>query len=126
METQKIVNFLNDSSNKEPKFVTKNGMLQKVKQQKFNTAKTILLNVKQKVLNQVCDYSDASILVTGDVLGIADNDADVAFKTCAPFCACKTKISDVIIDEPNHIYIAMPMYNLIEYSDNYPDASGRV
>ena len=53
METQKIVNFLNDLSNKEPKFVTKNGMLQKVKQQKFNTAKTILLNVKQKVLNQV-------------------------------------------------------------------------
>ena len=81
--------------------------------------------MKQKVLNQVCDYSDASILVTGDVLGIADNDADVAFKTCAPFCACKTKINDVIIDEPNHIYIAMPMYNLIEYSDNYSDTSRR-
>ena len=29
------------------------------------------------------------------------------------------EINDVFIDEANHIYIAMPMYNLIEYSDNY-------
>ena len=34
------------------------------------------------------------------------------------FCTCK---ADVFIDEPNNIYIAMPMYNLIEYSDNYSD-----
>ena len=27
----------------------------------------------------------------------------------------------MFIDEPNHIYIAMPMYNLIEYSHNYSD-----
>ena len=26
-------------------------------------------------------------------------------------------------DDTNHIYIAMPMYNLIEYSDNYLDTS---
>ena len=32
---------------------------------------------------------------------------------------CKTEINDFFIDEANHIYIAMPMYNLIEYSDNY-------
>ena len=30
----------------------------------------------------------------------------------------------MFIDEANHIYIAMPMYNLIEYSDNYSDTSG--
>ena len=34
-----------------------------------------------------------------------------------------TEINDVFIDEVNHIYIAMPMYNLIEYSDNYADTS---
>ena len=27
-------------------------------------------------------------------------------------------------DETEHINIAMPMYNLIEYSDNYSDTSG--
>ena len=39
------------------------------------------------------------------------------------FLHVKTEINDVFIDEANHIYIAMPMYNLIEYSDNYSDTS---
>ena len=30
----------------------------------------------------------------------------------------------MFIDEANHIYIAMFMYNLIEYSDTYSDTSG--
>ena len=34
------------------------------------------------------------------------------------------QINDVIIDEANHNYIAMPMYNFIEYSDNYSHTSG--
>ena len=34
------------------------------------------------------------------------------------------EISDVFIDEANHIYSAIPMYNLIEYSDNYSNTSG--
>ena len=42
METQKIINLLNDSSNEESKFATKNGMLWTVKQLKVNTIKTIL------------------------------------------------------------------------------------
>ena len=46
------------------------------------------------------------------------------FKNCAPFSTCTTKINDVFLDEVNHIYIAMPMYNMIEYSDNYSDTSG--
>ena len=53
METQKIINLVNDSSNKVSKFATKNGMLWIVKHQKINTIKTILLNLTQKVLNQV-------------------------------------------------------------------------
>ena len=34
------------------------------------------------------------------------------------------KQNDVFIDETNHVYTAMPMYNLIEYSDNYWGTSG--
>ena len=49
----------------------------------------------------------------------ANNDTDVVFKNYAPFSACKAEINDVFNDEANHIYIAMPMYNLIQYSDNY-------
>ena len=34
------------------------------------------------------------------------------------------QINYVFVDEANHIYIAMPMYNMIEFSDNYSDTSG--
>ena len=86
------------------------GMLKTVKQQKVNTTKPILLNLRQKVLSQFFFYySDAYILVIRDITVTADNDADVWFKICASFSTCKTEINDVFIDETNHIYIAMPM-----------------
>ena len=34
------------------------------------------------------------------------------------------QINDAFVDEANHIYIAKPVYNLIEYSDNYSGTSG--
>ena len=34
------------------------------------------------------------------------------------------QINDVFIDEANHIYIAVPMYNLIEYSDDHSETPG--
>ena len=78
----------------------------------------------ESIKSSLCDYSDAFILVTGDITVIADNDTDIAFKNFAPFSTCKTEINDAFIDEANHIYIAMPMCNLIEYSENYSDTSG--
>ena len=33
-------------------------------------------------------------------------------------------INDLFVDEANHVYIAIPMYNLIEYGDNYSETSG--
>ena len=53
-----------------------------------------------------------------------NNDTHVAFKNCAPFSICTTKINHVFVDEVNHIYIAIPMYNLTEYCDNYSYTSG--
>ena len=54
------------------------------------------------------------------------NDADtkVAFKNCASFKKCITHINDEHVDDANDLDIVMPMYNLIEYSDNYSDTSG--
>ena len=34
------------------------------------------------------------------------------------------KKKDVFVGKTNHIYIAMSMHKLIEYSDNYSDTSG--
>ena len=39
------------------------------------------------------------------------------------FLHVQQKINDIFVDEAHHIYIAMPLYNLIEYSDNYSDTS---
>ena len=43
----------------------------------------------------------------------------VIFKNGAPFTNCISKIDNTQIDNAEYIDIVMPMYNLIEYSDNY-------
>ena len=48
----------------------------------------------------------------------------VAFRNCAPFKYCRTEINDTFVDYADFINISMPMYNLIEYSDNYSHTSG--
>ena len=48
----------------------------------------------------------------------------VTFKNFAPFKDCRTEINDTFGDYGDFINIALPMYNLIEYSDNYSDSSG--
>ena len=63
------------------------------------------------------------VLVKGNITVTANNDTDVVFKNYAPFSTCKAEINDVFVDEANNIYIAIPMCNLIEYSDNYSDTS---
>ena len=90
---------------------------------KYKQGDTIKFDT-ETIKSSLCDYFDAFILVTGNITVAANNDTDVAFKNCAPFSTCTTKINDVFVDEANHIYIAMPMYNLIEYNDNYSDTSG--
>ena len=47
----------------------------------------------------------------------------VAFQNCAPFTKCITHIDDERVDNADNLDIIMPMYNLIEYSDNYWDTS---
>ena len=49
---------------------------------------------------------------------------EVVFKNCAPFKKCSTEIDGTLVDETDFINITMPMYNLIEFSDNYSDTSG--
>ena len=75
--------------------------------------------------SSLCDYSDTSVLVTGNIaVAGADNNTNVAFKSCSPFRKCRAEINEAFIDEVEHINIAMLMHNFIEYSDNYSDTSG--
>ena len=47
----------------------------------------------------------------------------IIFKNCAPFINCISEINNTQIDNAKDIAIVMPMYNLIEYSDNYSKTS---
>ena len=133
MEYQKVATLLNDGSKKPSKFRTKNwveindnvrGECSTNEQIRFKTS---------MLRSSLCDYSDAYILVQGNI--IVNNTADagaaanntgkkVIFKNCAPFTNCINKINNTQIDNAEYIDIVMPMYNLIVYSNNYSKTSG--
>ena len=98
---------------------------------------TLLINkldLKTALLrSSLCDYSEAYILVKRNITfnntagaGAAPNNINkkVIFKNCAPFTNCISKINNTQIDNVEYIDIVMPMYNLIEYSDNFSKKSG--
>ena len=120
METQKIINLLNDSSNEESKFAAKKWYVIDSQTAKCKYRQGDVIKFETKTIkSSLCDYSDAFILVTGNITVAANNDTDVAFKNCVLFSICTTKIDDTFVDEANHIDIVMRMYDLIEYKDNY-------
>ena len=130
MGYQKIANLLDNTSNQPSKFKTKNwveindgvrGVYSPNKQIRFKTS---------MLRSSLCDYSDTYILVKGNITvnntAAAANDTNkkVIFKNCAPFTNCISKINNTQIDNAEYIDIVMPMYNLIEYSDDYLKTSG--
>ena len=129
METQKIVNLLNDTENESSKFATRKWYIindQNNGQYGRGNENNSIIKFDTKVIKpNLCDYSDAYILMTGDikVKGVAAN-TNFAFKNCAPFTRCVTHINDKHAETAENLDIIMPMYNLIEYSDNYADSSG--
>ena len=74
--------------------------------------------------SNLCDYADAYILVTGRIEIVGGNaNSRASFRNCGPFIKCTLRINYEHIEASNFLDIAMPTYNLIEYSDNYQDAS---
>ena len=104
----------------------------------MNQEEHTLLIVKFKTTmlkSSLCDYSYAYIYVKGRITitgtGVDasarqadESDKGVAFKSCAPFTICNSQINNTQVDNCKDIDIVMPMYNLIEYSDNYAKTSG--
>ena len=85
--------------------------------------------------SNLCDYADSYILVkeTITITGAGDDAAarradernkGVTFKNCASFTNCISRINNTDINNAHDIVIVMPMYNLLEYSDNYSKTSG--
>ena len=126
MESQKIRNLLLDSNNESSKFAARKWYIindQNNGQYDRGNANDATNNFETKVIKlNLCDYSNADVLVTGDikVAGVAAN-ANVAFKNCVHFTRCATNIN---VEKAENLDIIIPMYTLIEYFDNYGDSSG--
>ena len=134
IEYQKIANLIDDNTLNQPsKFRTRNWIeINDESRGAYNVNSQI--KFKNTILkSSLCDYSDAYILVKGTITvnntaaaGASANNTSkkVIFKNCAPFTNCISEINNTQIDNANDIDIVMPMYNLIEYSDNYAKTTG--
>ena len=86
--------------------------------------------------SNLCDYSDAYILVKGTITvttPVVNNNADnirdkrnrpLILKNNAPFVSCITRINGKLIEDADDLDIVMSMYNLLEYSKNYRKTIG--
>ena len=103
METQKIVNFLNESDNDNSKLTTKKRHIND-SETKVNYLSDNEINFLTSSLeSNLCDYFDAYILVTGNInITGGDDNTKVAFKTCVPFKKCRTEINETFVDEAEH------------------------
>ena len=135
MEYQKIANLIDDTSNQPSKFRTKNWVEINDESRGTYNANSQIKFKTTMLKSSLCDYSDAYILVKGKITitGAAadavatqadERDKGVAFKNCAPFTNCISQINNTQVDNAKDIDIVMPMYNLIEYSDNYAKTTG--
>ena len=126
MESQKIINLLNSNNNDSRKFATKRWyIIQDQNQRAYGDGSDETpIKFDTKVIKaNLCDYSDAYILVTGNIEDKPVN-STVAFKNYALFQTCNVNINDEYIEAAKYLDIVMPMHNLLEYSANYEDTTG--
>ena len=129
MKTQKIADLLGDADNESSNIATRKWYVindqNNTDYGEGNEDSTTVKFETKVIKSNLCDYSDAYILVTGNITATGgDANTRVAFKNCAPFTKCITHINDEHVDNADNLDIIMPMYNVIEYSDNYSDTSG--
>ena len=103
METQKIVNLLDATDNESSELATRKWYVindQNNAEYDEGNENDSSINVETKIIkSSLCDFSDAYILVTGDITATSGNaNAKVAFKNCSPFTRCVTHINDEYID----------------------------
>ena len=132
MENQKIINLLDKDDTNSKHFATKKWYIMNDenntnygvnKDTGENNPDTIKYDTRVLKPN-LCDYTEVYILVDGTIRAAnAVNATRLALKNCAPFTQCNLEINDEHVDTAENLDIVMPMYNLIEYSDNYQDSS---
>ena len=79
--------------------------------------------------SDLCDYSDAYIVVAGRISVKGTDNANgrnknLTFKINASFRSCISKINNTFAENAEDLDTVMLMYNLLEYSANYSMTSG--
>ena len=130
MEYKKIINLLDNTPNQPTKLKIKTWVqINDDSRGTYNTNSQVEFKTSM-LMSSLRDYSDAYILVSGTITVAAlavdrgNDNIKVVFKNCAPFTNCISEINNTQIDNANDIDVVMPMYNLIEYSNNYSKTSG--
>ena len=138
MKYDKINNLLlseDNESDKLSKFVTREYVRVNSLSNTYNENKSIRFKTSMLKSN-LCDYSDAYILVKGTITVTApgvNNNANnirdkrnrpVILKNNAPFVSCITRINSELIEDADDLDIVMTMYGLLEYSKNYRKTIG--
>ena len=133
MEYDKINNLLlseDNESEKLSKFVTREYVRVNSLSNTYNENKSIRFKTPM-LRSNLCDYSDAYILVKGTITVTApgaNNGANnirdkrnrpLILKNNAPFVSCITRINGELIEDTDDLDIVMSMYNLLEHSKNY-------
>ena len=131
MEYQKITNLLGTTLDEIPRFITKKWV--KVHDQsgsaddRYKPSKQIRFKIST-LRSDLCDFSDVYIAVKGTITVSdptnANYDKKLAFKNNAPFTSCISKINNTLIDNAEDLDIVIPMFNLLEYSENYRKTTG--
>ena len=122
MEYEKITNFLGSIPDKVPRFATKKWI--EVHDQWGNADNRYKPNKQIRFKTPIsqsnlCDYSDPYIFVKETITVEGANDRE----NNAPFISSISKINNSLINNAENLDIAMPMYNLNEYSKNYSKTS---
>ena len=115
--------FEDNESKQLSKFVTREYVEVKRLSNTYNENKSIRFKTPMLKSN-LCDYSDAYILVKGTITVAApgvNNNADnirdkgnrpLILKNNAPFVSCITRINGELIEDADDLDIVMPIYNL--------------
>ena len=138
MEYDKINNLLlseDNESKKLSRFVTIEYVKVNSLSNTYNENKSIRFKTPM-LRSNLCDYSDAYILVKATITvtaaGVNNNannirdkrNSPLILKNNAPFVSCITKTNGELIEDADDLDIVIPMYNLLEYSKNYRKTIG--
>ena len=132
MEYQKIISLLHNTQNQPSKCKTKNWVeINDESRGVYNTGNQIKFKTSM-LRSRLCDYIDVYILVKGTItvpntvtaVAPSNRNKNVICKNCVHFTDSISEANNTEIDHAKEIDAVTPMYNLIEYSDNYSKTSG--